>query len=817
MTDDKEQGESPKDSGANEGPGTESAGTENAGAENADSKGEPSSSPSQELADLIDSAKDKAKKRAGIQVDRSAKVPTVLRTRNLLEALRRLTQVRAGKVALFLSALVGIGCCVSRLFGVHGIESGFVFGVTLPWITALTATVLGKSLSPADSLRQAFAVALSCFTIPVVIVGLNQFRVRQCEPGEGFLALCLIGGMSSIMGALIGAYFAHHRRRKTWTIVALLVFLYLGFREFWNTPAIDVYSHVFGWFPGTLYDVGRSIPVALLTLRAFTIVWMIFLCAMVLRRAELRYATSVATFTFAIGIAAFFYGPELDHRVTEDYIQEELGGFRRGEHCEIYFPRELRRERSIRLLEDCDFRAHRAMEMLAVDRNEPVRAYFYRNAEEKQRLMGAGRTFIAKPWRDEVHLQLRGWPHPVLGHEVVHAVAGEAAEGPFSVSGRFGGFFPTALLIEGIAVAIDWRLEDSLTPHQWCRALMELGALPDPIDLDGTGFLRVDPRRAYATAGSLTRYFFETRGAEALQRVHRAGTFDVEVPLEELAAEWRVFLGNEVPLPDGAVERAELRFERSSIFETTCPHRLERLRWELSGDLAAGDDRAALSTCDEMLDIDSGSLEALLARVSASLRLGDFETAEEALGNLEGAPTQVRLMAEERFADSAWRQGRLEDANLRYRALLTEPQSEGERRRREVKVLATTRGGDFAARVFDIFVDQSGGSPSQGAVVDFARDLAALDESGLGVYLVGRQLLSSESYEHASLRFELARLRGLPTEALRREATRNLGLSRVAEGRLDRGAEIWRSARLDPALAAEAQEWLDRISYLRSR
>jgi len=65
-----------------------------------------------------------------------------------------------------------------------------------------------------------------------------------------------------------------------------------------------------------------------------------------------------------------------------------------------------------------------------------VRAFFFRDAAEKKRLMGAGDTYIAKPWRKEVYLQMGAYPHPVLGHELAHVVAGSFGRGPFRIAGK---------------------------------------------------------------------------------------------------------------------------------------------------------------------------------------------------------------------------------------------------------------------------------------------------------------------------------------------------------------------------------------------
>ena len=45
------------------------------------------------------------------------------------------------------------------------------------------------------------------------------------------------------------------------------------------------------------------------------------------------------------------------------------------------------------------------------------------------------------------------YPHPVIGHELAHVLAGSFGEGPFRVAGAAGGLVPNPGLIEGVAVA----------------------------------------------------------------------------------------------------------------------------------------------------------------------------------------------------------------------------------------------------------------------------------------------------------------------------------------------------------------------------
>jgi len=119
--------------------------------------------------------------------------------------------------------------------------------------------------------------------------------------------------------------------------------------------------------------------------------------------------------------------------------------------------------------------------------------------------MGAADTLIAKPWRREVYVQLAAYPHPVLGHELAHVVAGSFGRGPFRIAGSLGGLWPDPGLIEG------WRFaaspdDDELSDTQWVHAMLELGSVPPIRQVFSLGFLGVAASKSYTLAGSFVRF-----------------------------------------------------------------------------------------------------------------------------------------------------------------------------------------------------------------------------------------------------------------------------------------------------------------------
>ena len=728
----------------------------------------------------------------------------------------------------------------SRLLGLHGVESALVLGLLLPPFTgalgaahARRVRALGSPTSFLAVARRATRDALGVVGLAAAVLALNGLRFRQCDPWEG-LAFLLLGpacgaAFAAWLGVVAGAWLPG-RAAMAAGVLTPVAALVAGLSEFWRTPSIAVLGHFAGWFPGTLYDDDVTLPATFVSFRLVTAATAIGVGALTaagwkrghatIRRVRHAPALVLVAIVFLGGAAmAYSHGPELGHRTTAAYIQQELGMTKRGARCIVHAPRELPAANIDRLVADCDHRVRRAEQGLGVHQSRPVHAYFYRSAEEKRRLMGAGRTLIAKPWRDEVHLQLREWPHPVLAHEIVHVVASNAAEGPFRVSGTFGGWLPNPGLIEGTAVAIAWDVRDGLDPDQGARALRELGLLP-PIDqVLSLSFLQLPASLAYATAGSFVAFLRRELGRDALRASYRLGdvTEATGQDLRALEHAWHAHLDG-VTLPPGALDLARVRYERRSIFAAPCPHRLARLRIEMAGDLAAGDAVRTIETCQRYLDIapyDAG-VQALL--VGALAREGAESRADQALDHLVDAldaPTPIVVSAREARADADWARGHPERALESYRALLALPQSEDRARNLEVKILGLEAGGQQAELLFMLLVGDGRGVGAPVAV-HIARELSAAREDGLGPYLEARQMLFQSHYELARTLLAEAQRRGLPTERLTRENERLLGIAQFATGDLSRAETTFRGLLGRPWVDPEARDWLARIADARA-
>ena len=728
------------------------------------------------------------------------------------------------------AAAVGVVLGLVPLFGVHGVESALALGLLLPpWVAANAAsyTERNRSMRGIDLMLRAIGAGLLIWLIPVALLALNSLRIRQCAPGEG-LAFVLLGpAVGCALAACTGVWVAgltKWPRLSPWIAAAIPIgATLLGLLAFYTTPTVYVFGAFAGYFPGAIYDDLVRIPVRYLSYRATMVVAVLALAILfdalwdsssgkfdVGARARSQLGTiTVSLGALGIVAASYWHGDHLGHWISERYLIERLGKTEQGQHCIVHMPRETLPEDARRLLEDCDFHVERTAKLAGLSSREPVTAYFFRNRDEKKELIGVGRTLIAKPWRREVYLQMAGWPHPVLGHEIVHAVLAEAGRAPFSVAANFGGLIPNSGIVEGAAVAIAWDLRDDLDPDQWSRIMMDRQELPAAGELMSVRFSVLPARRAYMAAGSMMRFLIATRGGDAFLRAYRRGKIE---GLGELETQWHAYL-EEVPVTAHERSVAEVELARPSIFSAVCPHELAKLRSDLAGDVAAQDDARTIETCRAILEIDDKEAHAHAALIGALARTGHTTEALvklDALRATMNAPKPIVAAALEQYADASWTLGNLDEAERLYEELLAIPRTDGPARQSEVKKLGLGATPVERELIYEMLL----GRPSSAVVVHLAQALATIRNDGLGQYLEARQLIGQNRFSLALPLLQDAQRLGLPTPRLERELARLFGITYFALGRYPKSAGAWKHrASSSRAAHEEAARWLERIEH----
>jgi tetratricopeptide (TPR) repeat protein len=408
-----------------------------------------------------------------------------------------------------------------------------------------------------------------------------------------------------------------------------------------------------------------------------------------------------------------------------------------------------------------------------------------------------------------VYLQAAGYPHPVLGHELAHVVAGSFAPGPFHIAGTWKGIKANPGLIEGVAVAASPD-EDALTPGEWSRAMLDLKILPSIGQLFSFDFLGENASKSYTVAGSFVRFVKVKFGAATL-RAWYGGAFLpalTKSSWEELENQWRGELAH-IKLPEAAAAIARARFDRPSVWGRKCPHAVDLYRKEAERAQDRGDFIQARRTYDELLRLDPHDDNARLALAGCLLRKGDKDEADRVLSEIaadESASRLVRNRALSQLADLDLEGGDYDRAARRYAQLAERSLDEDSLRTIEVK--AGSLSDPRARRAISAYLV---GSPERGVDAMTAGALMgswiAEDPSdGLPEYLLGKDLANRGLYADASERLDRALSKRLPPGRVLREALRQRVIVACALGDapaarkaydiwLDKGAEPFTARR----------------------
>ena len=369
---------------------------------------------------------------------------------------------RGAAIAIGLVVVVLFRVGFIPLFGGLGYEYALACGLLVPSVAAVwTANAVAtnkREPPPIDSVLGGLArgAILACVAIFIGLV--HGLRAGVCDLWGGLAGFALGPGCGALFGGTCGAIAGELARPRKWKKTLATVLAMAGpvggaaisVWRFYSSPMIFAYDPFVGYFSGTLYDTVVDAGAALLTYRieSAAFVGAILCFASVLRRTprffgfELDrdrafWARAGAGALLAIAyVVMLACGDRLGHWSTASSIAHDLGGARDGLRCHVVFPSSLRDDEAALLVKDCDEELAEVEHTLGRQRPRAHHGVLLQGRARQTRLMGAADTYIAKPWREEVYLQTASYPHPVLGHEIAHVVAGTFGRGPFRVAGR---------------------------------------------------------------------------------------------------------------------------------------------------------------------------------------------------------------------------------------------------------------------------------------------------------------------------------------------------------------------------------------------
>ncbi len=696
----------------------------------------------------------------------------------------------------------------------------YYFCVAIAVVLPLTAAIFAARRAPLASTLAAVAVLAA---IPLVIVAVGALFVRNCDPLTGLAHYAMNPLMGALYGAAVGIFVGSFLTPSkatlavvAWWFATVLANLW----HFYNHPPIFAYNPFVGYFSGSVYDNVIPITATWLWYRLNTAAQIALLLLLAYRRFPIAAGFGCVVLVFALQRGAIGY------EMSRDDIIERLGGEHTTEHFVIYYDEDSAVADRIELLAaDHEFRYHQLSDLLGVAPDEPITSFVYADSGQKQALMGAGKTYIAKPWSGEVHLNAIEVGDAVLKHELGHVFGASISDGWLGIPTWYG-VLPQMAVVEGFAVAVTWS-EGRLSPHQWSAAMQELEIVP-PLDtiLRPDGFLATHAGQAYTLSGSFLRWLLDTHGVARFQAMYAGGdiaaAYDAELP--GLVAQWEAFLADRtrVPLTEADLGLARFHFDAPSKFHRVCA--LEVAGWERDARTAAhdGDRDRALELYRTVLGHDPENPSKRWQLVNALIdadQLADALEAARALSRYDAASNVLRARARGRAADVLWLQGKLEDAADIYTELLSEPLDDGSRRRYTVCALAVRRP-DKPLRdgIRDYLLNRL--EDRDDALAHLKTLTAAFEDDPIGHYLLGRRLFAAREYEGAYQSLGRALDVGLWSVLLQRAAHEQRGIVRLYTDRPREAARHFEKARAlhdSAGFRARLADWLDRCLWMEEK
>jgi tetratricopeptide (TPR) repeat protein len=744
--------------------------------------------------------------------------------------------LNAARVSALITAFAFLSYGFIPQFGGPGYEAALGAGLVLPAVTALGVAfqVSRQRTTPLEAFGLGLQRGFWLSALGLLIVLGHGLRVGFCDVAWGvelYLLAPLPGALlAGVWGAAVGIAARRVRpgfRRRTTCILGALSAPLLGIAvslgRFYTSPMVFAFDPFFGYFAGPLYDTVIDAFWTLATYRAGSLLSLLSVGCLAahldenlhftgFRRPWLAFVGAAAALGSALLIGN---GTALGHFSTRSSIEAALGQQVYGARCDVKYSSGILRRDALLFARDCDAELRADEAYFEIEAPPRITAFLFANEAEKGRLMGASSTYIAKPWRREIYVQYSPYPHPVVGHELAHVVAGSFGVGPFRVSGPLGGWIPDPGRIEGVAVAASPNDNDDFTLDEWAKTLLDLSLLPPLESVFRLGFLGKNSSTAYTVAGAFVHWFHDHYGANALRRWYGGEPIErvVGKNFGELETAWRADLSR-VQVDPALLNEARVRFDRPALFDRHCPRIVDRLNGVANQKLGSADTAGARQALAELLRLDPHYTSAKFELAACSVKDGDEAAAVKAYATLASSPELAMLEqagAREAEADVELRAGRVADARRDYDAVAAIVADEDRLRTLDVK---RSPENEIQRRAI---VDLLVGDPVLGAAFEEAAprlaDWAMAEpQNGLPSYLLGKNLFGRGRFTEAAEYLDAALARELSMPRVKREAWRTRLILACAVADSVAEARALSALRADDGLSPARRATVERLA-----
>jgi tetratricopeptide (TPR) repeat protein len=468
--------------------------------------------------------------------------------------------------------------------------------------------------------------------------------------------------------------------KTIFALLYILVLFHIPLVTFFR-PQIFAFNPILGFFPGFTYDESLQVTQRLLIYRLGTLAVSGGMIAAVswmwqirLNRKEPASVSDSSIPFLEIVLLAFFipmvlmtlmFSDRFGFSSSEQFIRQKLVGNYKTAHFEIIYPAgSVKHERIEQLGRLHEYYYSTLTHVLNIQFQKPLTSFLYFSPEEKGRLIGAGRTDIAKPWLHQIHLNLSD-VEAGLKHEMAHVLASDFGWSPFKISRNSG-------IVEGFAVAVGDNTWYDEPLDRAASLVYAAGINPDMESLFSfSGFIKVNSGTSYVLAGSFCKFLIDSYGIEKFKNLYRSGDFLLTYnrPLPSLLSDWRTIIrGQQLTLQDSV--KAKYFFRRPSIFGKECARVIANINIETKGLIVQHEFEKALTSAEQSLAL-SKTPEAAMQKSTALFEMRMFK---DAAGFIEAQMRDTLygtalLPLHLRLGDAYWAMDSLNRAKQEYKIM----------------------------------------------------------------------------------------------------------------------------------------------------
>ncbi|MBI9071020.1 MAG: hypothetical protein JEY94_05445 [Melioribacteraceae bacterium] len=402
--------------------------------------------------------------------------------------------------------------------------------------------------------------------LPLIISVISTIFVQNCPICLGisfYFAVTIPAFIFGIFWGIISNYLSEKRRY----ILLLIIYLALVLSpilELYFNPQIYFYNPLIGFFLGTIYDEDISVSGMQILYTSMILIFSgsIFFHIKKVEKTAKNKVYLAGAILVVVGVFSFFKS-DLGYSTDENRIENVLGSKVISEHFKIFYPESLSAKELKFIIAEHEYYYNLLEHELNISPKK-ITSFVFENREQKGELFGARNADVAKPWLNQIYIDVKDFRNS-LKHELVHVFSAEFGVTPFKIAENFN-----PAMIEGIAMAVENDFQ-GMPVHQAAK-LAEFSGYKIPLNqlFSGFNFFGNVSSLSYIYSGSFIKYLIDNYGIEKAKNLY--GDIDFQKyygkSIDSLQVEYSGFL--EKYHCEVNKNKAQIYFGRKPITKKIC-------------------------------------------------------------------------------------------------------------------------------------------------------------------------------------------------------------------------------------------------------